>query len=289
MKPVIMKSSSARSKRDVETAIMETDTRTELSVEYSVPSVNMNVQTDELELAPETVCATNRSLDRTHVNKILQKLYLARRILNPVIDEIITTASTISETELTVATSTPLCSLSKQEYKGAVRASQIFKEVNDELIRKYRKVPLFAGTNFHFPSSKTIVNMVSVAGNKCQSRNILEVADRIYIDKELMLQLIDLYEILGETIRRLREKENAQLNKSIGPIEPLASSSQKSFHSANSGLSDEKMYTAKSVIEPEPEPKKSYASRSAGLYCSGSHQQKSNLFITSTIWKFLVL
>lgn len=261
MKPVVMKSSSGRSRRDVETAIMETDTRTELSVEYSVPSVNMNVQTDELEIFSETVCETNKSLDRTHVNKILQKLYLARRILNPVIDEIITTASTISETELTIATNTPLCSLSKQEYRGAVRASQIFKEVNDELIRKYKKVPLIASKNFRFPTSKTIVNMVTVP-NKCQNKSILEVADRIYIDKELMLQLIDLYEILGETIRKLREKEHSQQNKSIGQMQPLASSS---FHSANSGTSDDNMHTARSVIEPEP--KKSCASRSAGLYC----------------------
>lgn len=245
MKPsVLTKSSSSKTRRDVETAIMETETRTELSVEYSVPSITMDVQTDELEAICDRLSETNRSLDRAQVAKILQKLYLARRILNPVIDEIITTASTISETELTTAQNSPICSLSKQDYKGALRASQIFKEVNEELIQKYNKLPLVAGKNFRFPTSRTIVNMVATSSNKNQNKSILEVADRIYIDKSLMLQLIDLYEILGETIKRLKEKESAQ--KNMAAFQPVATSSEKTFHSAASEVSnDELMCTAK--------------------------------------------
>lgn len=71
-------------KRNVEAAIVETATRTELSVEYSVPSVNMNVQTEDLDYGALTFRSRSRSLDRQQISRVLQKLFLARRILNPV-------------------------------------------------------------------------------------------------------------------------------------------------------------------------------------------------------------
>lgn len=259
MQPVIMKSSSGGARRDVETAIMETETRTELSVEYSVPSVNMNIQTEGLlDAAPSMVPVNNsRTLDKTHYGKILQKLYFARRILNPVIDEIITTASTISETELSVSANVPLCSLSKQEYRGALRASQIFREVNEELVHKYNKIPFIAENHFRFPTSKTIVNMV-VAPTHSQNKNVLEAADRIYIDKELMLQLIELYEVLGDTIRRLKEKEVCQTCPPCLEAAPVSNTSSRKSAACET--------TSTEIVHPAPRKVEATVSCGPGLY-----------------------
>lgn len=212
---MVAKTPRNRSRRDVETAIKETNTRTELCVQYSVSSINTNVQTGHA----RSVSDDNKSVEMAYMGKVMQKLHLARRILNPVIDEIITTATIMSETELTASNSTPLCSLSRTEYQGALRASQIFNEVNQELTQKYRNRPLFVGKNFRFPLTKPIITM-SCFASKSKSKNAIE-KERIYIDKELMLKLIELYEILGETIKKLKQKQGSQKNI------PGSASSQK--------------------------------------------------------------
>lgn len=201
-----MKPSKGRSKRDVETCIKETSTRTELCVTYSLSEINTNIPIDQAKLLSDS---NSRLLDGEYLTNVVQRLYVAREILNPAIDEIITTATIMSQTQLTAARNSPLCSLSKQDFQGALKASQIFNAINQELTYKYNNKPLLIAKNFRFPLTKPIVNL-ALLPNQNQHKNIVEVADRIYIDKELMLKLIELYEILGETIQRLREKESVQ-------------------------------------------------------------------------------
>lgn len=241
-----------KSKRNVETAIMETNTRTELCVGYSVSSLNTICYPEELE-------DNNKLIDREYISKIMLKLHLARRILNPVIDEIISTATIMSQTELTAAHSFPLCSLSKEEYHGALRASQIFKDINEELLNKCKNKPLLTGKNFCFPTSKTVVNMV-LAQSRSPNRSILEVADRIYIDKDLMLKLIELYEMLGETIRRLREKEDEKRSqRSDQRFQPATASSHKDIKSTSS------VRSSQSSVDSDVQTQKSVTLRETGI------------------------
>lgn len=231
-----------RSKRDVETAVKETNTRTELSVKYSMSSVNTNIQTDHV----RPISDDRKSIEMEYMGRVVQKLHVARKILNPVIDEIITTATIMSETELTASHNAPLCSLSRTEYQGALRASQIFNEINQELSEKYRNKPLIVGKNFRFPMRKPIITMACFpkkSKSKTSSNSsVVEAKDRIYIDKELMLKLIELYEMLGETIKRLKHQQSTQrtsASSSYHPIQPSAPPASQSDLSRYSESSDE--------------------------------------------------
>lgn len=247
MKPSKMVTSNFRkykSKRNVEAAIMETNTRTELCVGYSVSSIDTN---DE-----------DCFLEREYLCEILQKLNTALKILNPVIDEIISTATIMSDEELGVAKDFPLCSISKQEYRGALTASHIFRDINSELLSKYRNKPLVRGKNFCFPSSNTIISMALSSKKSSKNKNLLEIADRIYIDKELMLKLIELYEMLGETIQKLREKEISSPDKEIQPAPN--STPKATAESTNETLLWE------TTPEEEPEKNKSCGKRCRYFY-----------------------
>lgn len=220
-------------KRNVEASCYRTETHTELSVEYSLnPEENVDFDTKQsgnfplfsqsdvvasVSRIPKIKISENSSsftptdkdlkdLDKHYITKILQKLYLARKNLSPVIDEIINSATKISATEIAALkySKSPLCSVTTKQISDAIKASKMFQEVSEELNKKNKnKTSLIVGETFRFPCSYTVMNMMVVPNEMAET-------DRIYIDKDLMLQLIEVYELLGKTIERLKQYQRDQ-------------------------------------------------------------------------------
>lgn len=221
-------------KRNVEASCYRTETHTELSVEYSINPEETNdyetkssgnfplfSQSDVLPSIariPKIKMSENsgtfnpndkdwKNLDKQCITRILQKLYLARKNLSPVIDEIINSATRISATEIAALkySNSPLCSVTTKQISDAINASKMFQEVNEELNKKNKnKTSLIVGETFRFPSSShTVMNVMVVPDDNAGT-------DRVYIDKDLMLQLIEVYELLGKTIEKLKQYQRDQ-------------------------------------------------------------------------------
>lgn len=223
--------------RNVEAYVKKTDTRTELLVEYDIlpgeqtkndnytiqgraapvnkksddffyqldnnPTVFSFVSEQQIELNAEEKVVP--SVEAGCITTILQKLYLARRSLNPVIDEIINSASKMPPTIKSQCDDKPLCILTRNQFSGAVTAGKLFQEVTEEL-SNHRSTHIQEAINFSIP--ETIINM-AFCKKKKKRKDLEEFPDQIYIDKELMLQLIELYEVLDKTIRQLRQQKDS--------------------------------------------------------------------------------
>lgn len=218
--------------RNVEAAIDQTDSHTELLVEYSINGAKSGLRevqksghgvqqlfplfkpSDDITSAtriPTLKIIDNpgteeliKEVDTGCISRVLQKLYLARRSLNPVIDEIINNASKFSSTDVRHGCE-PVCTLTQRHIAGAINAGKIFQEVTNELHKKRNSGTVIVGETFRFPSSHTIVNIAFVPENQ----SAVDI-NRIYIDKELVLQLIDLYEMLGRTIEQIKKCQKQQ-------------------------------------------------------------------------------
>lgn len=227
--------------RNVEAYVKKTDTRTELLVEYDIlpcqeaedenyrtqrrltpvnnPSDDFFYELDNnqtvLSFVSQPQIELNRkekiapSVETGRITRILQKLYLARKSLNPVIDEIISSAAKMPSTAVKVQCSNkPLCILTRNQFSGAVTAGKLFQEVTEEL-STHKSNPTKETMNFSMP--ETIINMAFCKSKKKKKKKGLEeFPEKIYIDKELMLQLIELYEVLDKTIKQLRERSKQQ-------------------------------------------------------------------------------
>lgn len=218
-------------KRNVEASCYRTETHTELSVEYSLnpdenndygakesgnfPLFSQSDVSSSIARIPRIKMSENSStfnptdedwknLDEKCITRNLQKLYLARKKLSPVIDEIINSATRISATEIAALkySNSPLCSVTTKQISDAINASKMFQEVNEELNKKNKnKTSLIIGETFRFPtSSHTVMNVMIVPNDNAKT-------DRVYIDKDLMLQLIEVYELLGKTIEKLKQHQ----------------------------------------------------------------------------------
>ncbi|XP_074039198.1 uncharacterized protein isoform X1 [Leptinotarsa decemlineata] len=124
----------------------------------------------------------------TFQKNAITKLYLAKKKLLPVINDVIKTAKEMGSKK-------PLDKsyyLTVDQYKDAVWASQILKEVNDMFIHnKFRKhlTKSFRTNRFNFDCSDVKVNR----------------GGKIYVDTAILVQLIELHNILGEIIDYIQE------------------------------------------------------------------------------------
>lgn len=123
--------------------------------------------------------------------------------------------------------------------------------------------------------SKTIVNMVTMS-NRSQKDSVLEIADRIYIDKDLMLQMIELYELLGETIKKLREKEKEQ--RSASAFEPLATSSRPTIQDDRSITSSKAVTSQRESFHSFRDSRDTEESTFQSLKCQSPTRQDESSF-----------
>lgn len=142
--------------------------------------------------------------DNKYLINILNKLHLAKENLSPVIEEIISNAAklTTDDYKSLKESNHPICSVTTAQFAGAVEASKLLYEINEDLndheksIKKEKertKDNEYAINAFVYP--QTTVNANS--------------SERIFIDKELMRQLIELHDLLGDTIHRLKLSESS--------------------------------------------------------------------------------
>lgn len=152
----------------------------------------------------------NQTVDCNSCKNILEKLYVAKSSMIPVIDEIIHSASAISNTDYKWKSKASICSVSIEKFAGALKASKILEEVNFNL-SKINDVQ--RDLELNLPNTDVIINTLCYADCAANPQT-LGPNDRVYINKELMRQLIELHEFLGMTIYRLKETENIKPNKS---------------------------------------------------------------------------
>lgn len=140
-----------------------------------------------------------------YILNILQKLQMAKQNLSPVIEEIISCASTMSimDYKQLCTKNSPLCTVTAAQFAGAIQASKLLYEVNEHLNQVDKGKPCKCNQLFN---ADITVNTLTYPDNRIDSRNVSN-CDRIFIDKELMQQLIELHELLGDTIQRLRMKQ----------------------------------------------------------------------------------
>lgn len=142
--------------------------------------------------------------ENEHLIKILNKLHLAKESLNPVIEEIISSASKLTSEDYKNMRGNcePICSVTTAQFAGAVEASKLLYEINEHLNDADKH---WSSNNENQIKNEFTVNTIVVPEAGAVPATS---ADRIFIDKELMQQLIELHDLLGDTIKRLRLTES---------------------------------------------------------------------------------
>lgn len=143
--------------------------------------------------------------DNQFLLNILNKLFRAKESLNPVIEEIIQNASnlTVEDYKSLKGSNEPICSVTTAQFAGAVEASKLLYEINEHLNEADKKVAKKA----EFETNEFAMNAFVYSTSTVPLRN-KNSSERISIDKELMQQLIELHDLLGDTIRRLKLSSN---------------------------------------------------------------------------------
>ncbi|XP_050502384.1 uncharacterized protein LOC114344918 isoform X2 [Diabrotica virgifera virgifera] len=116
---------------------------------------------------------------------VTSKLYMARRKLQPVVNDILTASQ---NSDVKQGQQWKSYYLTIDQYKDAMWAARLLKEVEEILKLDKQKKPSFKTQSFNF-DAKVKVNK----------------GGKIYIDTPILLQLIDLHKLLGEIIDFLQE------------------------------------------------------------------------------------
>lgn len=163
--------------------------------------------------------------DNRYLLNIINKLSMAKENLNPVIEEIISSASKLNKDDYKhlKEKNDPICSVTTAQFAGAVEASKLLYEINADLNEHDKKArkqinrvqPGNETTDF---AINAFVYPTTINGNS---------AERIFIDKELMQQLIDLHELLGDTITRLKVRESGGASGYYSTKSPSSKPSKK--------------------------------------------------------------
>lgn len=161
----------------------------------------------------------NQNFDCDSCQNLLEKLYLAKSNMIPVIDEIINSASIFTSTDCKMRNKTTICSVSVEKFVGALKASKILEEVHTNLSKTNHLDDRF---DFNLPNTDVIINTLCYADCAVNPEK-LGPNDRVYINKDLMRQLIELHEFLGLTIHRLREAETVPISKTSPVQKPQKS------------------------------------------------------------------
>lgn len=140
---------------------------------------------------------------------LLDQLSVAKENITPVIDHIINHASIFTNTDFT-SNYNSCCYLTGEQFGGAIIASRILNSVNDNL-NKIEEI-----RSLNLPGVEVIVNTAACVSDCVADPSALTGLDRIYIDKDLIRQLIELHEFMGMTIYRLRDMQVCRSNF-IGP------------------------------------------------------------------------
>lgn len=165
--------------------------------------------------------------DNKQLLNILYKLRMAKENLNPVIQEIIGSASKISKDDYKSlkGQNDPICSVTTAQFAGAIEASKLLYEIN-------------AALNEHGNNVKKQANQQQSENEKAefavnafvypQTTIVPSNTERIFIDKDLMQQLIELHDLLGDTIHRLKVR-SGDTSGMYSTRTPSAKSSKKSY------------------------------------------------------------
>ncbi|CAG9832083.1 unnamed protein product [Diabrotica balteata] len=141
---------------------------------------------------------------------VTSKLYMARKKLQPVVNDILKTASQNSDVK--PGQQGKSYYLTIDQYKDAMWAARLLKEVEDVLKLDKNKKPSFQTQSFTF-DAKVKVNK----------------GGKIYIDTPILLQLIDLHKLLGDIIDFLQELPQDGNDTSKEDIVDQKSSQSKSL------------------------------------------------------------
>ncbi|XP_065157288.1 uncharacterized protein [Atheta coriaria] len=142
-------------------------------------------------------CRSTQTITSWIMSNNMTRLKTAYRYLTPIIDDIISRATSYTHQEFKelLIKRQPICSISYTQYIRAYQASEIINQVGEELGSVNKNLPCEVDFT---------VNNVATIKREDLLENIERMADRIFIDRDLMKQLVNLHELITETIRKLK-------------------------------------------------------------------------------------
>ncbi|XP_018324043.1 uncharacterized protein LOC108736196 isoform X2 [Agrilus planipennis] len=208
------------------------------------------------------------------ISNTLKQLYKARDLLDPVINEIILSASqlTVREIHEFRKDNYPICYITAKQFKDTSDVINMFLKVVEGLSGKRSSLPTNTTSNSLSYFNEIIVNTLYLVNKDDPYGSPDE--QKVYVDKFVLKELIQLHEVLGCTIAVIQDAERKERRKPID-LSPKESESieltRKLSAASKASLSHKQKTHKESKSKKYRSPKPCSVGASKDRECRGVH------------------